>query len=86
AKSKTSKSLGKIFRIASDDEMRSMALAGLYRINNSSAKKELLAIYNDPAFSSGWRDTSARYLRKALDEGQRISRRDVAAISSIGTH
>jgi hypothetical protein len=86
AKTKTSRALARLFRIAPDDEMRSMALAGLYRINNSSAKKELLAIYNDPKFDANWRDTSAKYLRKALGEGQRISKRDAAAISTIAAN
>lgn len=83
AKGKTSRALAKIFRIAPDDAMRSMALAGLYRINNSAAKKELLAIHRDPNFEATWRDTSARYLRRALDEGQRFSKRDAAAIAAI---
>lgn len=83
ARGKTSRALAKIFRIAPDDAMRSSALAGLYRINNTTAKKELLAIYGDPNFAPTWRETSARYLRRALDEGQRFTKRDAAAIATI---
>lgn len=83
AKTKTSRALARIFRIAPDDEMRSMCLAGLFRIDNSSAKQELLAIYNDPKLDGSWRESSARYLRRALDERQRISKRDAATIATI---
>jgi hypothetical protein len=41
---KTTRSIAKIFAITADDDLRSLCLAGLYRINNATAKRELLAI------------------------------------------
>jgi len=61
-------------------------LSGLYRVNNSTAKKELLAIYNDTKVTERWRDMCASYLKLALQEKQRISARDAQTIAVIGTN
>jgi hypothetical protein len=63
--------------------MRSLCLAGMYRVNNSSAKKELLSIYNNPKMDDRWRNVCAHYLKLALQEGQRISDRDAQTIAGI---
>jgi hypothetical protein len=86
AQEKTSRALAKIFAVALDDELRTLCLTGLYRINNSAAKKALLAIYADSKLPDNWRVMSAKYLRRALDEGQRISKADAATIAHIGTN
>lgn len=83
AAGKTTKALAKIFAISKDDDVQTLCLMGLYRINNSSAKKELLAIYKNVKTADRWRDTSARFLRLALQEGQRISVRDAQVIANI---
>lgn len=80
---KTTRSIAKIFAITDDDDIRSLSLAGLYRINNAEAKRVLLAIYKDEKMPSRWRDICARYLKLALEEGQRISSRDAQTISTI---
>lgn len=85
AASKTTRSLATIFGITRDPQLLDLCLAGLYRINNSSAKKELLAIYNSDKFDEHWRSKSARYLKLALAEGQRISKSDLPVISAIST-
>ncbi len=85
AKEKTARALGKIFASTDDDDMRSLCVTGLYRINNSSAKNQLLAIFDDPKNAERWRSMSASYLKKALSEGQEISVRDAETIAGIGT-
>ena len=86
AKEKTARALGKIFSITGDDEMRVLCLTGLYRIDNSTAKKELLAIYASPKIDDRWRNLCALYLKRALVEGQQISARDAAVIAGIASN
>lgn len=80
---KTTRSLAKIFAITSDESMRTLCLASLYRIDNSSAKKELLAIYSNTHIADHWRNLCAQYLKKALVERQRISSGDAVTIAGI---
>ncbi|MFN0138483.1 MAG: hypothetical protein ACKVQW_00155 [Pyrinomonadaceae bacterium] len=82
---KTTRSIAKIFAITADDDLRSLCLAGLYRINNSAAKRELLAIYRNENMPTRWRDICAKYLKLALEEGQRISKRDAELIAVIAS-
>jgi hypothetical protein len=83
AQAKTTRALAKIFNISGDEEIQTLCLTGLYRINNWSAKKELIAIYKSKVIADRWRNVSARYLKLALQEGQRISLRDARTIASI---
>ena len=83
AKEKTTLALAKIFAISGDEDIRRLCLAGLYRVDHSSAKKELLAIYKDPAVDSQWRNLCAQYLKRALVEGKRIAAGDAATIAGI---
>lgn len=86
AAGKTTRALAKIFAISKDPQLQDLCLAGLYRIDNSDAKKELLAIYKSEKYDEHWRNKSARYLRLALAEGQRISKADLPAISAISAN
>lgn len=86
ARSKTTRALAKIFQVSSDPETRALCLSGLYRINNSSAKKELLAIYRNPTVPDRMRDICAHYLKLALKEGQQISARDAVTIAGISAN
>jgi len=86
AKDKTVRSLAKVYAMTDDIDLRDLCLAGLYKINNSSAKNELLAIYKDPRTDVRVRNLSAHYLKLAVSEGQRISSRNVAAIEAIGSN
>ncbi len=83
AKKKTTRALARIFSITDNEEMRSLSLAGLYRINNSEAKKQLLAIYDNSNNIEKWRSLCAHYLKMALEEGQQISTRDARTIAGI---
>jgi hypothetical protein len=73
----------RIFTRTEDEEARSLCLNGLYRINNETAKKELLRIYRDQKLDARWRTQSAEYLRLALKEEQRIAPADAKAILSV---
>ena len=86
AEEKTTRALAKIFSITDDDDMRSLCVTSLYRINNSAAKKQLLAIYIDSNLSERWRNMSAHYLKQALSEGQVMTVRDAAAVAGISTN
>jgi hypothetical protein len=86
AKAKTTRALATIFAITGDDEMRSLCVTGLYRINNSSAKKQLLAIYDNSKVEDRWRSMSARYLKQALIEGQQMSVRYAETVAGITTN
>ena len=83
---KTTRALARIFAIVRDVDLQDLCLAGLYRVNSSSAKKELLAIYKSDKLDDRWRDITAKYLKLALSEGQRISKSDAQAISAISAN
>lgn len=86
ARKKTTRALAKIFAITDDEDMKTLSLTGLYRINNSSAKNELLSIYKNEKQPDRWRDVCAHYLKLALQEGQRISARDAQTIAGIAAN
>jgi hypothetical protein len=86
AEEKTTRALSKIFSITEDEEMRSLCVTGLYRINSSAAKKQLLAIYDNSKLPERWRSMSARYLKQALSEGQQMSVRDAEVVAGIAVN
>jgi hypothetical protein len=83
ANRKVASTAARIFTRTQDDETRNLCLNGLYRINNETAKKELLRIYRDQKLEARWRTQSAEYLRLALKEEQRIAPADAKAILSV---
>ena len=83
ASEKTARSLSKIFALSEEEDIRSMCLAGLYQIDDSAAKNQLLAMYRNVNIDERWRTICANYLKRALEEGQRISARDATAIAGI---
>jgi hypothetical protein len=83
ANRKVASAAAHIFTRTQDEETRSLCLNGLYRINNETAKKELLRIYRDQKLEARWRTQSAEYLRLALKEEQRIAPADAKAILSV---
>jgi hypothetical protein len=83
ASGKTASIASRIFTRTADEETRSLCLNGLYRINNETAKKELLRIYRDQKLEARWRTRSAEYLRLAVKEEQRIAPADAKAILSV---
>jgi hypothetical protein len=83
ADGKTAQAAASIFAQTKDEEARTLALKCLYRINNETAKSELLRIYNSPRTEARWRQISAEYLRLAVREEQRIAPSDAKAIMSV---
>ncbi|HEV7842610.1 MAG TPA: hypothetical protein VGO69_02885, partial [Pyrinomonadaceae bacterium] len=83
ADDKTAQAVARIFTQTRDDEARTLALRCLYRINNETAKSELLRIYKDQQTEARWREKSAEYLRLAVREEQRIAPSDAKAIMSV---
>jgi hypothetical protein len=83
ASGKAASIAARIFTRTEDEETRNLCLNGLYRINNETAKNELLRIYRDPKLEARWRTQSAEYLRLAVKEEQRIAPADAKAILSV---
>jgi hypothetical protein len=83
ARAKTARAIAKIFSITEDEQARDLALNSLYRINNQAAKKELLAVYENQKVEARWRNLSARYLKQAVKEEQRISANDAKMVTGI---
>jgi hypothetical protein len=72
-----------IFARTEDETAREICLSGLYRIDNETAKKELLSIYNNQQLTARWRIASAEYLRMAVRENQSIAPADAKTILSV---
>jgi hypothetical protein len=83
ANRKVASAAARIFTRTQDEETRNLCLNGLYRINNETAKKELLRIYRDQKLEARWRTQSAEFLRLAIKEEQRIAPADAKAILSM---
>ncbi|HEV3468582.1 MAG TPA: hypothetical protein VG148_04625 [Pyrinomonadaceae bacterium] len=76
----TARAAARIFSQTNDAETRRLCLESLYRINNETAKREMLAIYRRPDLDPELRAVTERYLRDALREEQRIAPADARAI------
>ena len=83
AQPKTAQAIAKIFAISENEQTRLLALNSLYRINNSTAKKEMLGLYNNEKVDTRWRNMCAEYLKLAIKEEQRISLNDAKTISKF---
>lgn len=62
ANGKTAKAVSKIFLMTDDEDTRMLALSGLHKMENPSAKKELLALYENQKLETEWRNVCAEYL------------------------
>lgn len=80
---KTARAVAQIFAQTEDEETRGLCLKGLYRINNETAKKEMLALYRDDTVAANWRVMIAELLRNAVREEQRIAKADAKVILSV---
>ncbi|PYS52222.1 MAG: hypothetical protein DMF68_02200 [Acidobacteria bacterium] len=83
ADDKIASTSAQVFARTEDEETRKLCLNSLYRINNETAKKELLNIYRDAKLEARWREQSAEYLRLAIKEEQRIAPEDAKVILSL---
>lgn len=83
ADANTARAVARIFFHTEDEETKRLSLNCLYRINNATAKNELLRIYKSPDVAQDFRQLSADYLRRAMREEQRINPADAKAVVSV---
>jgi hypothetical protein len=78
--SKVAKAAALIFARTNDAEARELSLKCLYRINNQTAKNELLRISQDQKIEARWRNMTVEYL-KAMNEARRLPPSDNKTVS-----
>ena len=61
-----------VFQRSTDDESRKLCLDVLSRINDKTARKEMLRIFREQPTGSEWRAVVAARLRKAVNDADRI--------------
>ncbi|MER3428502.1 MAG: hypothetical protein C4334_10450 [Pyrinomonas sp.] len=83
ADAETARAIARIFAGTSDEATRELSLRCLYRINNATAKSELLKIYRDDQTEARWRALTAQYLITAVRERQSMTPSDARAIMSL---
>ncbi|HEX8096937.1 MAG TPA: hypothetical protein VF507_02825, partial [Pyrinomonadaceae bacterium] len=83
AGSKIARAVAAVFARTEDAQARELSLKCLYRINNESAKAELIRIYRDEKLDARWRALTEEYLRRAVREEQRMSPADAKSVSSV---
>ena len=83
ASNRVIRTVSQIFRQTENDEIRSLCLDSLLKINNSLARNELLGIYNDANTGAIWRTIAANHLHLAAREDQRIPPSEAKAIIGV---
>jgi hypothetical protein len=71
-----------IFQRTDDAEARGLCLEALYKINNKTARNELLLLYRTEQPQSNWRTAIAEQLRKAVAEDPRLKPNEARAVLS----
>lgn len=77
ADGKTAEAIAKIFSITDDEQIRFLCLQSLGGIKNQTAKKELLAIYENRKIDTRWRALSAEYLQPEFKKEPNKSNQEV---------
>ncbi len=67
AKPKTVRAIASIFSVSETEDILSLCLSGLHKIDSSGSKKELRAIYEDKKNDFRWRNAAAVYLNITTD-------------------
>jgi len=80
---KTAKAIAKIFSGSLDNDIRTACINSLYKINDATAKSELLKIYKSETVPSSWRETASGFLKRARAEGQHFTKRDAVLITGL---
>lgn len=70
----------RVFERTADSESRTLCLDVLSRINDKTARKEMLRLFREQQPNSEWRTSVAERLRKAVSEGERIKPADVKTV------
>ena len=80
ANGSAAKVAARVFERTTDSESRTLSLDVLSRINDKSARKEMLRLFRAQQPNSEWRASLAVRLRKAVNEGADIKPADVKTV------
>lgn len=80
ASGSASKAAAAIFAKTTDDETRRLSLDALCRMNNKTARKELLRLYEQQPAQSAWRADIAERLRRAVVADPRVKPAEAKAL------
>ena len=80
ANGSAAKVAAQVFQRTTDDESRMLCLDVLSRINDKTARKEMLRLFREQPPQSEWRTTVAERLRKAVTESDRIKPSDAKVL------
>jgi len=80
ANGSAAKVAAKVFQRTNDEDSRTLCLEVLSRINDKTARKQMLQLFREQPQSSEWRVAVADRLRNALSEGERIKPSDVKMV------
>jgi hypothetical protein len=80
ANGSAAKVAAKVFARTTDSESRTLCLDVLSRINDKTARKEMLRLFRDQQPNSEWRASLAERLRKAVNEGAHIKPADAKTV------
>jgi galactokinase len=81
----TAKVAARVFQRTSDNDARTLCLDVLSRINDKTARTEMLRLFREQPPESEWRASVAQRLRKAVTENERVKPSDAKVVlSEIG--
>ena len=80
ANGSAAKVAARVFERTNDSESRTLCLDVLSRINDKTARKEMLRLFREQQPNSEWRASVAERLRKAFSEGERIKPADAKTV------
>jgi hypothetical protein len=80
ANGSTAKVAARVFQRSTDEESRKLCLDVLSRINDKTARKEMLRIFREEPPNSQWRVVVAARLRKAVNEADRIKANEANSV------
>ncbi len=80
ANGSAAKVAAKVFARTTDSESRTLCLDVLSRINDKTARKEMLRLFREQQPNSEWRTSVAERLRKAVSEDERIKPADAKTV------
>jgi len=83
ARGKSAKAAGRIFTRTQDEETRRLCVSALYKINDKTAKNELLRIYREEEPSSALRNDIAQHLRVTIRDDKRVSPAEAKTVLSV---
>ena len=80
ANGSAAKVAARLFERTTDSESRTLCLEVLSRINDKTARKEMLRLFREQQPNSAWRTSVAARLRKAVSEGERVKPADAKTV------